>query len=63
MGNNIDFLRIAKGLYSSALDMDFGDYANTREEDINLIATALKKLDINDINDSALIQALETIFE
>ncbi len=57
-----DYMRMAQNIYEAALDMDFGDYIETREEDINCLATALKKLDVNDVNDSALIQALDRIY-
>lgn len=57
-----DYKTIAMNLYNAALDMDFGDYVETREEDINRISAALERLDMNDINDSALIQALERLY-
>lgn len=53
---------LAANIYQAALDMDFGDYAETREEDTNRIAAALEKLDINDESDNTLIQALERIY-
>ena len=53
---------IANGIYRAALDLDFGDYAETREEDINRLSAALKGLNPDDVNDSALLQALERIF-
>lgn len=53
---------LATNIYNAALDMDFGDYVETREEDINRLSAALKGLDPDDVNDSALIQALERIF-
>lgn len=60
--NNIDFHAMAAGIYEAALDMDFGDYIDTREEDINRLSAALENLRPDDINDSALIQALERIY-
>lgn len=54
--------RIARGLYDAALDMDFGDYIESREEDVARIEAALEKLNLHDINDSALFQALERVY-
>ena len=53
---------LARAIYNAALDMDFADYIDTREEDINRLSAALERLNPNDINESILLQALERIF-
>lgn len=57
-----DYMRMAQNIYEAALDMDFGDYIDSREEDINSLATALKELNSHDVNEFALFQALERIY-
>ena len=57
-----DYMRMAQNIYEAALDMDFGDYIDSREEDINRLATALQELDPHDMNAGILLQALERIY-
>jgi len=60
--NRPDFSAIAANIYRAALDMDFGDYSDTREEDINRLSAALERLNPADVADSALLQALDRIY-
>ena len=49
---------MAAGIYEAARDMDFADYTETREEEINRLSAALESLDHN----GSLFQALERIY-
>ena len=57
-----DFMRMAENIYNAALDMDFGDYIDTREEDIDRLTAALENLNMHDENECVLLQALERIY-
>lgn len=35
---------MARRIYEASLDMDYADYADTKEADINFIASALEKI-------------------
>ena len=53
-----DLSAMAAGIYEAALDMDFGDYTETRDEEINRLSAALASLD----HDGILFQALQRIY-
>ena len=57
-----DFTKMAENIYNAALDMDFGDYIDTREEDIDRLTAALENLNMHDENECILFQALERIY-
>lgn len=53
-----DLPAMAAGIYEAALDMDFGDYTETRDEEISRLSAALASLD----HDGVLFQALQRIY-
>ena len=60
------FLKMASAIYEASLDMDFADYGDTREQDINFLASALKKMEEYAAKDNdflALFNALSMIYE
>lgn len=58
----MDFRQIAESIYNAALDMDFADYVENKDEDVRRLERALEDLEASNENQSALLQALERIF-
>ena len=60
----MDYKEMANKIYDFCSDMDYEDYEDTREEETNLIASALNKLEEMEGADfKALFNALSYMFK
>ena len=59
----MDYMELSNAIYDFCCDMDYEDYEDTREEETNLVASALEKLDKMDGDDfKALFSAIKYMF-